>query len=115
MNGEGVYDLTKRVQSTSDDFNWARSELIARTEAVAALNKASTEYYKSRNIKQWRWLSAGDDGRTCEDCLAKDGKIYDVGDTEPPEHPSCRCTSIPVIEGLNDESTLEWRARRGLD
>lgn len=115
MNGEGVYDLTKRVQSTSDDFNWARSELIARTEAVAALNKASTEYYKSRNIKQWRWLSAGDDGRTCEDCLAKDGKIYDVGDTEPPEHPSCRCTSIPVIEGLNDESTLDWRERRGLD
>lgn len=115
MNGEGVYDLTKRVQSTSDDFNWARSELIARTEAVAALNKASTEYYKSRNIKQWRWLSAGDDGRTCEDCLAKDGKIYDVGDTEPPEHPSCRCTSIPVIEGLNDESTQDWRERRGLD
>jgi len=28
---------------------------------------------------------------------------------------NCRCTSIPVIEGLNDESTLEWRARRGLD
>jgi uncharacterized protein with gpF-like domain len=49
------------------------------------------------------------DGRLCEECAALDGGVIPTGDSElpdgmreidaePPAHPNCRCTLVPVFD-----------------
>lgn len=109
LAGEGINDLTKRLHSAIEEFNWNRAELIARTETVAALNRGSLEYFKKREIKSYYWLSCRDD-HTCFECQALDGEEFPVDaptNRLPPLHPRCRCTMVPVIRGLNDDQVLK--------
>jgi hypothetical protein len=44
-----------------------------------------------------------DDEKICEDCLALDGKTFDI-DKAPtlPIHPNCRCCYVPVVKRNNE-------------
>lgn len=109
LAGEGEYAITQRVKATLGEFNVGkRAEMIARTEALDALNTGAHEYYKSRGYKKYRILCAGDE-RSCDYCIGLDDQEFDIDDTgnRPPYHPHCRCTIVPVIEGLNDMKTIE--------
>lgn len=111
LANEGEYKITKRIEGVLGDFKDAyprRAETIARTESLDALNTGAHDYIRDRGYKKFRVLTAGDD-RSCDQCLDMQGVEYDIDDTAhiPPFHPLCRCTIVPVIQGLNDADTLK--------
>lgn len=100
-----------------------RTEMIARTETIRASNAGSTELFKTWGVRQHEWLSTKDDRvRTYDstngmyDHLEADGQVVDMdkpfivsgeelmfpGDPSgsPGNTINCRCTTIPVVEGM---------------
>lgn len=105
--GEDTATLSKRVKSVYDEASDSRAKMVARTEVLRANNFATIESYKQSGVvKKKEWLTAFDE-RTCPECEALDGKQVGLEVTfksslgavqEPPLHPQCRCTTIPVME-----------------
>lgn len=121
-NKESIEQLEKRVNSVFDIATTSRAEMIARTEALRASNIASVEAYRQSGVVYAKEWLAERDLRTCPFCQEMDGKVVGLdknyfkrGDTlevngeklvldnmaigEPPLHPNCRCTTIPVLIG----------------
>lgn len=119
--GEDIGKLKKRVKTVFADATTNRAEMIARTEALRASNAATVEAYRQSGVVESKeWLTERD-GRACPFCLDQDGKtvklstnFFKEGETievngekytvtlavgEPPLHPRCRCTTIPVLIG----------------
>lgn len=117
--GETIDDIKKRIESVFKDVKGSPAERIARTETSRYSNAAATEAYKQTGYveaKEW-FTNPG----ACEFCESLNGKIVsldnkfaDLGDTligteggqlqvdfepvgEPPAHPNCECTVLPVI------------------
>ena len=115
---ESVGKLKKRVSALFADTRGRRAERIARTETLKASNQATNYAYKQTGYvtgKQW-FANPG----ACEFCSAFDGKVFGLDDTfaqrgqtvegadggtyavsyedieNPPLHPNCRCTILPV-------------------
>lgn len=89
-----------------------RALLIARTESVRAYRQASMSRYADAGIKRWRWV-ASKSIRTCLNCLARDGEIYEV--SKPfPAHPACRCTAVPITDSapVRAETAGQWFAKQ---
>ena len=121
-NGDSISLLTIRVQDVFKQATRNRARMIARTESIRALNFATLEGYRqSEIVEAQEWLAERDE-RTCEYCQEMDGKVialnkdwFKKGDTfevdgnslninftdieNPPLHPLCRCTLIPVFVG----------------
>ncbi|MCX6672073.1 MAG: minor capsid protein [Euryarchaeota archaeon] len=95
-NDKMARDLVERV-----DVSKNRAMMIARTETIRSYNQASVERYKNAGLSQWRWITAMDE-RACEECMANDNEIFDLGDEQPPIHVNCRCAISPYI---NEELT----------
>lgn len=122
QNGEGLGELKKRVNEVYGDIEGYRSERIARTETLKASNKATIEAYKQTGyVKAKQWVV---NPTACEQCQEFEGKTVPLDDTflglgesytitdddgeetvytnsydtveEPPLHPNCECTIIPV-------------------
>ena len=77
----------------------ARAFVIANTETARSMTSATLSTYDQNGIGQWEWLSEDD---ACEICLDLNGQVFDVGDSGDdtiPEHPSCRCVTLPVLSG----------------
>jgi len=71
---------------------------IVRTEVTNLANAGAEEYYKENGIKQVKWVASYGE-RTCPECEALDGQIFNVGEGERPAlHPLCRCTISPIVE-----------------
>lgn len=131
--GESIPQLRKRVEKVFGAMEKYRSTRIARTETIKATNYASLEAYKDSGVVTAKqWLTALDE-RTCEWCgpmdrrvLGLDGKYFKKGDRftgiqggilkldyesvgQPPLHPNCRCTLIPIIveQTGNPEEIIE--------
>lgn len=121
-SGEGIDQLRRRVQDVFDGMEKYRAERIARSEVIRASNFATREaYHQSGVVEQLEWLVTDDD-RLCPLCAPLSGKTISIkdsffsrGDTvvgadgseyavdyesidNPPLHPNCRCTIIPVIK-----------------
>ncbi len=103
--GEGIADLSKRLNEVFESRKTWETERIARTETIEASNAAELESYRqSRVVEKKEWL-AELDNKTCEICVPLNGEQVDLnknfsgGFDYPPAHPSCRCTIIPVLEG----------------
>lgn len=120
--GEGIIQIKDRVKEVFTEAKDSRAFAIARTESSRASNFGITEGYRqSKVVKGKEWVTAFDE-RTCDYCLAMNGKIvnlennfFDEGDDfkprgtdkpmdldyadvgEPPLHANCRCTTIPVL------------------
>lgn len=118
--GESLGKLKKRVGSVYDDVRGYRLERIARTETLKASNVATQFAYKQTGyVKSKEWVV---NPGACEYCRALNGKkvsldenFLDLGQnlegdeggeylidyeaiSNPPVHPNCRCTIIPVRE-----------------
>jgi SPP1 gp7 family putative phage head morphogenesis protein len=86
-------------------------DVITRTNIISAHRDAGIEVYRanSRLVQKYRRLCAKNDD-TCPMCLALDGEEEDTDD-DFETHPQCRCTTIPIIEGIDQEfdpSGEEW-------
>lgn len=121
-NGESLSKLKKRVEVVYQKARGYRALRIARTETLKASNDATAEAYEQTGyVKEKKWYA---NPGHCPQCEAFDGKSitlkssflaqgesYTYTDEEgneksvensydsvdnPPLHPSCRCTIIPV-------------------
>ena len=115
MNEEG--DIKKGasglpiLQKTKEN----RSIGIVRSEVTRLANQGAVEYYKENGISKIKWVASFGD-RTCPECEALNGQIYDIGEQEEmPLHPMCRCTYSPVVDlygakvkGPSEE--IEWKS-----
>lgn len=105
-----AYDLMEEgIRNVSDDP--ARALTIANTEMARAVSVATVEGYKENGVAQMEWLSLD----PCEACEGNSeagpiavGDEFPSGDTEPPAHPNCRCTVLPVIPGLEDDEPIDF-------
>jgi SPP1 gp7 family putative phage head morphogenesis protein len=91
-----------------------RCERLARTEMIHTLNESTMQSYKDYNVQKYQFV-CGLDERTCPDCGALDGEVFEIKDkiegvNYPVIHPNCRCTTIPFfekdeIDAMFDESS----------
>ena len=100
--GEGISELSARVQAVYEEFPTYRSDMIARTESTAVNNEGFMEAYKqSPVVNSQEWVATKDD-RTRDEHLAMDGEIVEVGKNFSnglpyPQEVNCRCVIAPVI------------------
>lgn len=93
-------------------FTADRALMVARTEIIRANNNGHMAAFAASGVVTQKEWSTAEDGDTCEVCQgnADQGPIglnddFDSGDSEPPGHPNCRCTLVPVVEELSEEET----------
>lgn len=122
--GEALGKLKDRVESIYREAQGYRAVRIARTETISASNAATTEAYRQTGYvkaKEW-YVNPG----ACPECEVFEGKTIPLDDTflglgesytftdengeeqtktneydtveEPPLHPNCRCTIVPVAD-----------------
>lgn len=124
LAGEGVPEMTKRVNAVFGFAKKHRAERIARSEIIRASNfGAEQAYLQSGVVAEKEWITSRDE-RLCPYCEPMSGKRVAVGmiyfqrgdvlhnpDPEsiatlkldyedifhPPLHPQCRCTLSPVL------------------
>ena len=108
--GEGIAQMTERVNAIYSEYPTYRAEMIARTEATAANNIGFQEGYKQSGVANAKeWISTGD-GRTRDSHIHLDGEVVGVdekfsnglrypGDPSgsPDEVINCRCVLAPAF------------------
>jgi len=101
--GEGIPDLTKRVNGVFDTRTKAESERIARTEVLSSSNGAELEAYMQTDVvEKVEWLATMDD-RVRPEHAALNGEVVDKGEEFSngltfPSDINCRCSLLPVVE-----------------
>lgn len=124
-NGEGISELTDRVNRVYGFSDEYRAERTAKTEVFRTANDAAHEAWKQTGVvKSIKWYTARDE-MVCEFCGPMDGTVisieksfFDEGDTvsgsdggtldlsydsvnNPPLHPNCRCEIMPEEISIN--------------
>lgn len=76
---------------------------MTRTAQLYATREASRAMYVANEdvVEGWIWWSSLDSD-TCMACAVEHGTIHS-NDESMDSHYNCRCTSIPVVKGYNDE------------
>ena len=101
--GEGMIQISDRINKTYEEFPTYRSDLIARTESTAANNEGFIEAYKQSDVATHKeWIATMDD-RTRPAHAELDGEIVEVGKAfsnglQYPQEPNCRCVIGPAFE-----------------
>lgn len=95
-------DGAQRVVKESLRY-WSR--MVAQ-EAVELTDEVALESMKKANVKRVRWNTQLD-GRECEICRKRDGKIYDIDKVPAKPHWNCRCWLTPAREGVKTQSGRE--------
>lgn len=56
---------------------------------------AALNAMKKAGVKRVRWITQGD-GKVCSVCRGLNGKVFDIDNVPPKDHPRCRCTLAAV-------------------
>lgn len=114
--GTDFRTIANRLMQTGQ-ITRTRALATARTEVLRVRREATRQQYiESGVVTGWEWV-ASKSSRTCPACLAMDGRVFKLKDAFP-QHINCRCTMIPVIEGVErPKRTLgkDWFARQPAD
>ncbi|MEO1208588.1 MAG: minor capsid protein [Cyanobacteria bacterium J06638_20] len=86
----------------------AKAETIARTEVMSSYNTAAKGRYEEAGVDYVQWVLSPSEGN-CSFCLARNMKVYKLGDAIIPAHPRCRCFLLPWLpewqeKGLTDDA-----------
>jgi len=91
--------MLEGIRGIADDP--IRALTIATTETARAVSVATVEAYQDFGVQEYEWLALD----PCEICQENNdagpiklGEEFPSGDTEPPAHPNCRCTVLPVVD-----------------
>lgn len=114
LNGEGVPDLSKRVQGVMDSSK-NRAEMIARTETNRAENMGSLDAWRQSGRAMTKEWLAHIDNRTSGICKRLNGQVVDINERfrdsktgekfdGPPALPNCRSTLI--FKPVGDSSAV---------
>lgn len=105
--GLSVPDITSGIRDTFNDFSKMQTDRIVRTEVLRTSNLAAVDAWEqSGEVVGKQWLtSPGADA----ECAVYEGKIVSLkgnfystsefADGDPPIHPNCRCTILPILKG----------------
>ena len=129
--GESITQLRKRIMNSFKTLTPFRANLIARTETLNAANGAQLSAWKQSGVVVEKiWYTAQDD-RVCPYCRPLHGKTVGIetnffkkgasflGEAkrplpinyrdiaEPPLHPQCRCTLIPVVKSKSTNPVVK--------
>jgi len=104
-SGEGIRELSDRVEAIYEDFPAYRSELIARTEATAANAEGALEGYRQSDVATGKeWINAGDSRvrDEHENGIGVGGEIVGIEENFSnglpyPSEPNCRCVLGPAF------------------
>lgn len=107
QDGSSIPSIKGAIREKFATYTNTQAERVTRTEVLTASNNGIEDaYIQSGVVEAKEWLTAGD---PCPECEGYSGKVVGLskdfysGDTEfddgnPPLHPNCRCTIIPVLE-----------------
>lgn len=124
--GWSIRNMAKALTQVFSDFDKTRATMIARTETIRSNNAAALASYKQAGIARFQWYAAQDE-RVCPFCNelhvqygpGTEGQVigqvfFEEGESmevleeqlvfsyepiyQPPLHPNCRCSVLPVIE-----------------
>lgn len=115
--GETLRDLKERIKDLMEFVSEKRAVTIARTETATFRNGARWEFMQAQGVQRVQWLSARDP-RVRDSHADIDGDVVDLGEQfrnglrfpcevgGPPEEViNCRCTLLPIAEGLTDDES----------
>lgn len=100
--GLGARQIASRLKEAAD-IGYGRALTISRTETNEAYRAASREMYQGAGIKKYVWVAVLDP-RTCLICWRLHGTKWNSS-RKIFSHPNCRCTMIPVTEGMDPVET----------
>lgn len=95
--GLSIQDMADSISDVIDSP--ARALTIATTEVSRAVNTSAQTRYQEAKLTKNQWMGID----PCDTCAMNDGEIVEIGapfasgDTQPPAHPNCLCTLLPVI------------------
>jgi len=104
--GQSIPDISRSIRGEFESYSKMQAERITRTEVLRASNISAVDAWKqSGEVGGKQWLvSPG----ACPECEPYDGKtvslkgnFYDSSewaDGDPPIHPNCRCSIIPILK-----------------
>ncbi len=77
---------------------------IARSEQLRVYRAASSQQYQASGVVEKQKRLCDHSGRVCAACLADEGREYPL-DAPISDHPSGRCTGVPVVIGM---PAVQW-------
>jgi SPP1 gp7 family putative phage head morphogenesis protein len=81
------------------NLSYKRAENLLKRQikqsAIDLEDSIADEVYKDLGVEQVMWV-AEDDYKTCGECNALDGQIFDVDEVPPKQHWHCRCYTVAV-------------------
>ena len=86
----------------------SRALTIAITEQNRAMSFGSIQRYKEAELEKMEWHVSD----PCDKCAQNSGVVVPIGtsfpsgNTQPPAHPHCRCVLLPIIPGMEEETTM---------
>ena len=86
----------------------ARALTIAITEQNRVMSAATINRYKEAELEKMEWHTSD----PCDKCAQNGGvevvigQDFPSGNSQPPAHPHCRCVLLPVIPGMEQETSM---------
>lgn len=101
--GSSIPQIRKQILDKFTDYTKVQAERITRTEVLRTSNAAALDAWRDSGVVVGKqWLIAG----AIDVCVDYDGQVVGINeefsDGDPPLHPNCRCTLLPVIEGSEE-------------
>ena len=100
IRGDAPGKLTKEIQKDCSVSKYKAGRLV-NTETAYFAMQSTKQCYKDINVDMVEIVGTLD-SHTCDLCGSFDGKVirmtdFAPGETVPPWHPNCRCTTAPAI------------------
>lgn len=100
IRGDAPGKLTKEIQKDFSVSKYKAGRLV-NTETAYFAMQSTKQCYKDINVDMVEIVGTLD-SHTCDLCGSFDGKVirmtdFAPGETVPPWHPNCRCTTAPAI------------------
>lgn len=95
--GKSIDQMAEKLTPETITNNFYNAKRLVRTEVVKYYKNTTIERYRDAGVENVVYHSMMDK-RTCDECKAKDGKVFPLDSNKlPPTHPNCRCWITPVI------------------
>lgn len=107
--GWGIDRTVKEMMQGVDSSLKNRMTTLVQTESAHIAEIANDHSMEQTGVEKWEWLATLEI-HTCARCGGLDGQEFDVNDENAPscpDHPNCRCTRTPAIEGW--KSSSRWQ------
>lgn len=111
-DGASMPEIARQVEDAARKMSRQRARLIAQSEVLKSYNAGSVFYYRASGVVNGMKFLDGQYG-ACPYCKQMNGKVIKLDDEFvstigertlrapfPPLHPGCRCTTAPLIEGV---------------